>query len=1160
MELTVISGAPGAGKSTHCFLQMQECHASFPEEQMILVVPDQYSYLAERRLVEYFGGMGLNQIEVITFRRMVNRYLSIPSERYLTPAGKQILLYEAASAAREGMFEKSAGKAGFIDTLGTLICEFKRYHISPQILREKAQAVSNPLLQEKLRTLAAVYQEYNALFEDRFLDSEDDLQRVAEYFKGSGALRDTHIWMDEFDDFLPQHYQVIDAMVQTAKSVRVTLRQGMETTRNTYDRLERLAQDLGIFLKEERLEKSYRYVKSKELLEYYGNRDNLSFCREGETKDISLFQSRDVYGEVEYTASKILDLVREEGYRFREIGILCGDLPRYQQMMEAVFEEYQIPYFTDNKILVTDHPIVMLLLSVFDLLDQNWSYDTVFRYLRTGFVYEKAEDGQVRRFPLNDIDRLENYVLEKGIRSIGAWQTEEIWTEDHQGLFDSVLEKGEKKQLRGGLETIDQIRRRAAAPLLRFKEATQRRKTVRVFAEALFQFFNDICLYEGLSGEICEMEQQGNLNEAEQFRKIWNLLLQVLDQTVVIFGEKSCNRKEFGNYIRAGLSKAEIRIIPSGLDQVNVGTVERSISGHVRALFVVGAYYGAMPAEITTEGILSDRERNLLSEQGMELAPDTKKQMRTQQAKLQKAVAAAAEKLYFSHPLQDTNGDPLRPAQLLTDLLRMYPDLTCSDNLLPAASGRPLYLSSPKATLHQLFLNLSPRKRGMRHPLWDVVYRWYGQQEEWRDSLHLLETAKAFEDRRAALSPETARQLYGENRSYSASRLQEFSQCPFCYFVKNGLRAREQKVWEIRSVDLGSLIHWAIQEYCIRVDGEAKTAAEKKERWDALTQQQSHALLDAIMEEVCGKVTGSVHRDQRKLEHILLRVRRTLKRSAETVRLSLQHGEYAPAGYEKEFDMEVGSEIHIHGIIDRVDLLEKNRDANLRIIDYKSGSKSFDPLAVYNGLDMQLMIYALAAVDLYEKGALPKEYEDFHARVTGVFYNKVRDDLLSCQPGESGIAERSRKAMRLDGMAFVRYEGEEADVRELYAMDHHLTAGKESPFLKLALTAKKAVNKRSSSVGSEQNGQDLMDHVSRYILDTDRRIKRGAIEVKPYRYGKQTGCEYCDYAEICLFDREHLQYREIKGQKKGIWKELSKEREVRDHAAAAMDGGSEKSD
>lgn len=1158
MELTVISGALGAGKSTQCFLQMQQCHAAYPESQMILVVPDQYSYLAERKMVEYFGGTGLNQIEVITFRRMVSRYLSIPSGQYLTPAGKQILLYEAAGAAREGMFAKSVGKPGFIDTLGSLICEFKRYHVSPEQLMEKAETAANGMLQQKLRTLAAVYQEYNALFEGRFLDSEDDLSRVAEYFRQSRALQDTFLWVDEFDDFLPQHYRVLDAMVQTSSGVHITLRQGMETTEGTYERLERLAQDNGIFLKEEKLEQPYQYVSSKELREYYENREDISFSREGETKDLSLFQSRDVYGEIEYTASKILDLVREEGYRFREIGILCGDLPRYQQMMEAVFEEYQIPYFTDQKIVVTDHPVVMLLLSVFDLLEQNWSYDTVFRYLRTGFIYEKAGDGTVCRFPLEDIDRLENYVLEKGIRSGSAWQAEEDWKEDHKGLFDAVLFEEEQEQRAAGWNTVDQIRRRAAAPVLRFKWATQRRKPVRDLAEALFGFLNDIFLYEGLSAEIRQMEKRGYLNEAEQFRQIWNLLMQVLDQTVVIFGEKTCTRKEFGDYIRAGFSKAEIRIIPSGLDQVNVGTIDRSISGHVRALFVVGAYYGAMPAEITTEGILSDRDRKQLLEQGMELAPDTRKQMRTQQAKLQKAVAAAAEKLYFSHPLQDTNGEPLRPAQLLTDLLRMYPELSCSDNLLPQGAGQPLYLSSPKATLHQLFLNLSPRKHGARHPLWEAVYRWYGGQEQWRGSLRLLETAKAFDARKAVLSPETAQQLYGAKRRYSASRLQEFSQCPFCYFIKNGLRAKEQKVWEIRSVDLGSLIHWAIQEYCIRVDKDAHTVEEKKERWRQLTQQQSHALLDQIMEEVREKVVNSVHRDQRKLEHILLRVRRTLKRSAETVRLSLQQGEYVPAGYEKKFDMEIGSEIHVQGIIDRVDLLEKDQDANLRIIDYKSGNKSFDPLAVYNGLDMQLMVYALAAVDLYQKGELPKEYEDYHARVTGVFYNKVRDDLLSCRPGETGIAEKGRKAMRLDGMAFVRYEGEEADVNELYAMDHSLAAGKESPFLKLALTAKKAVNKRSSSIGSEQNGQDLMDHVGRYILDTDRKIKQGTVEIKPYRYAKQTGCEYCDYAEVCLFDRERLQYREIKGQKKQVWEELAKEREVREHAE--MDGGSEKSD
>ncbi|MCX7715195.1 MAG: hypothetical protein N2171_05675, partial [Clostridia bacterium] len=388
MFFQVIRGRAKSGKSTYCIEQMKKISKQ-TGSSVLMIVPEQFSYAAEKRLVLAMGGTGINQCEVLTLSRLAHRMLD-ESRPYIKPAGKQMLLYKSIEMAKKenNIFHKSLSKPGFLDVAAETISEMKRYGISPDFLMEKAQEMDEGMLKFKLDVISRIYKGYADMLSDRFIDSDDDLERLAQYIQKSSNFSDAYIWIDEFSDFLPQHYKVIAALMEKAKGVFVTLCMDEEEdvlsafspcVKSLY-RLKDIADEIGC----PRLDDVYlcrkQKYKSDELMFLEENWDNpKANVYTGRTEAISLFEARDIYSEAEHTAIEILKLVRQEGYRFRDIGILVGSLDDYHHILEVVFAAYNVPYFTDKKTAVTDHAIILLVLSIFDIFSGGFSYESVFR-------------------------------------------------------------------------------------------------------------------------------------------------------------------------------------------------------------------------------------------------------------------------------------------------------------------------------------------------------------------------------------------------------------------------------------------------------------------------------------------------------------------------------------------------------------------------------------------------------------------------------------------------------------------------------------------------------------------------------------------------------------------------------------------------------------
>lgn len=1144
MPLRIIRGAIGSGKADLCLREIEKIHEKNTQRRCIMIVPNHYSYETERRFVEHFGGTGLNNIEVLTLRKMAINFLTAAELKYLTPAGKQMLIYKAVNdyckntEITDAKLIASVKKPGFLDVAGSLISEMKRYSVTPLNLSEGAEKIkNNDTLKNKIAAIGAIYDMYSSFVSGSgYTDSEDDIKRLAEYIAGSSDFdSSTYVWFGKFDEFMPSQLNIIEALLKCGSNVTVCVNYPenddgtYEQIRNTYFMLE----DLKILYGGEivPLDGRLEHIKSRELKFLFENWNNSGAVFDERPESISLFESRDAYSEVERAAGQIVDLVRETGLRFRDIAVLCGNAEEYQHIVQTVFAEYEIPYFTDSTVILSDHPIALQILSLFDIFEEDWSYEAVFAYLRAGFIYEEC-DGRFAPMSQNKVDKMENFVLRCGIRGQSKWLGETAWNGGDDIISTAFGEEGDSLND----SFFEDFRREIIAPIVEFKEAVSRRKTAREHAKALFNYFERINLYAGLRTEITRLRYKGMLNEAEQFTQIWNLILEVLNQTVVTVGDEKMNRAEFGEYIRAGLTKCEIRTIPSGIDQVYVGSVERSSRSNVKAMFVIGAVGGTFPDEFGDEGFLSNSDRSTLAERcNIRLAPDTKRKMEKQYFKVYRALCAACDMLFLSYPLQNSEGRALRASRMIIDIHKKFPELTIRDSLVN--NDDKIYISSPKATIHKMLINKSGGVSAK--PIWEAAYEWYKSSGEWDNMLAMLESAGKFAARDIEIESSIAGKLYEDKGAYSASRLNTYAKCPFSYFIKYGIGAYERREWEITPANVGTYAHAVIKKFCERVEDGAVNAADKLDCWRNLretgddgTTPTREEILDEIINTTRENMLSSQTRDKEKTANIFGRMGKTVRHAAKIVHMSFKNGRYAEEGMERHFEIDLGGGIAVKGDIDRIDVYnETGADARVRIIDYKTGKTAFDVVDVYNRIDMQPVIYALAARELI------RDETGKRTAVTGIYYNRVRDDFEKLKYGdaESKADAKHDKARKLDGVTFIDNAG---DNRVIYDMDRGLEYGEESVFLNIEAGGDGIEPSENVRLRPEIEG--LMETVRESVIEMDREIKSGNISLHPYAASQIYSCDFCEYQKVCAFDLDKRCDRRREGDKKSVWELMNR--------------------
>lgn len=1118
MSLRLIYGRAGSGKSWFCLNDIKNKLEKEDTRELILLVPEQFSFQSQKNFLKIVGEKGAIKAEVLDFKRMANRVFNEVggvTRKHMNSAGKSMLLFYILEERKDGLktFNLAARQQGFVGTVSQIISEFKRFNVTPELLATTVNNIeSNDALKDKLLDICSIYSDFENQLHKNYIDSDDDLTLMAEKIETWQPLQGAEIWIDEFSSFTPQQYIIIEKLLKRCKRVNFTLCASDSTgeardsdvfavTSNTERKLMRLAEDSNISVDKPitfNKKPFYRFKNSEEI--GFLEQEFYSFpykTYNKPTENLSVFKATNTYAEVEYVAREITRLVMDKGIRYKDIAVVTRDLNRYAKLASVVFSEYGIPYFVDEKKDIDGNLIVVLITSVIEIFTKNWSYEAVFRYLKTGLT------GISRA----DIDLIENYAMAVGIRGKKKWIQEEDWNIPMERQYDNDVLSDRNIQV---LKRVNEIRKAVVEPVERLYLRIKNKNLVKDTCTAVYEFLCELKVPETIEEWIKDFKDSGRQELAREYSQIWNIIMELLDQIVEVLGSSMLTLDQFVKIISIGFNEHKMGLIPPALDQVLVGGVDRLKSHDVTVLFIIGVNDGIFPSATNDEGILTDGDRAVLNDMGVELAKDTKSQAFEEQYLVYTSLSLANEYLKISYPMADFEGKSLRPSVIISRLRTIFRRLLEESDVLEAETEEEYLklINAPTPTFNQLISVMRKNQDGQENlPIWKEVYNWYASNDKWKDRCSSIFSGISYTNQVNLIKAEKIRKLYGDNINYSVTRFEKYVQCPFAYYVQYGLKAKERRIFKLSAPDLGSFMHGVIDKF-------SKNVTETNMDWKDVNKDFCIGQVSVIVDEMIESKGAAVFNSSPRYRYLTSRLKRVLTRTMLLIAEQIKRSGFTPVTYEQEFgqgsayppiviELPSGEKVNIIGKIDRIDMLERQGETYIRIVDYKSGSKEFKLSDVYFGLQIQLLLY-LDAVLTNESQGLEKSLLP-----GGILYFKIDDPMIKNMRNitDEQLEIEIMKALKMKGLLL-------KDVDIIKEMDREI----DGISLIIPARIKKDGSLGKSSVASEEQFLALKKHVRDNLARCCTEMLKGDITIKPYKKKKETACDYCIYSSVCQFD------------------------------------------
>ncbi|MBM6818431.1 MULTISPECIES: helicase-exonuclease AddAB subunit AddB [Clostridia] len=1134
MGIRFVFGRAGSGKSYYCLNQINKKLTNDKNNKLIMLVPDQYTFQTEKKLLEYIGEKALLRAEVLSFKRMATRVFDKCGGRAINvieDSGKNMLIYKLLKDKGEELqyFNRISKQQGFVGIVSKSITEFKKYNISEAILKEKELEIENKDLKEKISDLASIYETFNESLHKGYIDSEDILSILAKKLKECDLYDDAEIWVDEFTTFTPQQLEVLKVLAKQCKNVNITLCSDGEiqftegetdifdVIKNTENRILKMMQENNISYKEPvNLNKKniYRFKDSKELghIEKYFFNYPFKIYKD-DCKDIRLYKANNNYSEIEWVAQDILKLVRDKGYRYKDIAVVCREIDSYDKITSVIFNEYNIPYFLDKKREILSNPLVVLIISALEILVTNWSYESVFKYVKSGLITLET----------NFIDKLENYILANGIK--GYKWTRDLLTSQDQELTQEEIEI---------FEYMEEIRR----PIINLYNKIKGDVTVRKYCTALYEFLLEINAFETMDKWLDDFNNKGMQDKIKEYTQVPAIVMDMLDQAVEVLGDEVVDLKTFSKILISGFEEKEIGVIPMALDQVNIGDIARIKGRDVKALYIVGANDGVLPSANKDEGILSDEDRIELKSMGIELASDTRSRVFEEQFMVYTALTIPSNYLMITYPMADFEGKSLRPSIIIPRLKKILPRLKEESEIFNNNLFNDKYhnITAPVPTFNELIEALRREyEKEEIEPYWVETFKWFEENEEFKDRTKIIFNGLNYTNLVEKIPREKIKRLYSNDNGrlmFSVSRIEKYAQCPFSYYVQYGLKAKDRKVYEFTAPDLGSFMHDILDQFTNKI---------RKENilWGDLTKDKCAEIVNELVNSKLKNETNSILNSNKKYQYFSERFKKTITKSVTVISEQMRKGEFDI--FKSEFDfgdfkdsdpikLELPSKetVYLKGRVDRIDKVDLNGETYIRIVDYKSGSKSFDLNELYYGLQIQLLVYLDAILKNSE------QILKTQCMPGGILYFKIDNPIIKSKKAltEEEIQVEVLKKLKMDGLLL-------KNVELVKSMDRDM----ETYSLIIPAAFKKDGDFTStSSVVTESQFELLRKYVNDKMIEICEEMLSGEVKIEPCKSSKVTYCDYCDYSSICQFDTsiKDNKYKIIlKKKKDDLWNAMS---------------------
>lgn len=1100
MSLHFVLGPSGSGKSIGVYTYIISEAVKHPERTYLILVPDQYTMQIQKQIVKMHPGNAILNIDILSFGRLYHRVMQELGGDTLTPlddTGKNLILRKLAEEMKDQIpvLGKLMEHHGYISEVKGIISEFQQYGISPENMEQLIQeSASRRGLQARLEDIQTLYKAYIAYQEGSYRTSESMYPILTRRLKESSLWKqDTILCLDGFTGFTPVQMPLVQEMMVLAKEMYVTMtieeephlvttqQQLFYITAQTIRDLEKLAEQARIRVAPYLwYTERKRFQKEPALAHFEQNlfREKISIYRQ-DTSAVSIWQAANPQQESIWLAGEIKRLIREKQYQYRDIAVICGNLDSYRHPLQEAMLQMEIPYFIDANTKIMHNPATELVLGLLELLERDFSYVGVMRYVRSGFS----------NLTMEEADLLEVYLLETGIRTKQAF-----------------LRPFTRKPKTFSLEKMNVLREKLIqelSPCL-----FEGNNSVRFYMEQLYQFLQGLDVEQKLWEYAQAFEKANDSARAKEYHQIYREIMDLFNQMTVLMGEEEMSLESFREILQAGFEELQVGLIPAKADQVLIGDIERTRISQVKALFVVGVNDTNIPGNNTKGGMISDMDREYLTDQGIVLAPTRRQLQFRQRFYLYQQMTKPSECLYLSYALLDNAEKEIRPSYFIGVVKKMFPRMQVQNISVHAIPEHRSVLIQQSAEMLRMYAEGMLSEQQCRK-LYIMLYVLQEKQEQ-----HIVGQMieQAFlTGGKEKIDSQIARALYGSVLYGSISRLEQFAACPYAHFLKYGMGLQKTQEYVLQAADLGTIFHDVLAGFGrdLKKDGYdwrnfPKTYGEEKieERLSYLKEQYGDELL----------------LDKARNGYALTRAERILKRSLRVLQEHMQAGAFHT--YDVEMDFDISCEwnatkelmMRLQGRIDRLDIAEVEDDMYVKVVDYKTGNRQLELDCMYEGLQMQLIVYMDSSAKLLEAA-----YPQKKIHPAAMFYYRVADPIVSMDGAEdfTQLPEALLKEQRSRGLL----NKEETVVHLLDSeMD---TVSNVIPYSK----KKDGSPARGSSVCSEEDFQVMRKFAQHKMYEMGSQIMAGDIEKRPYVRGPQEdGCMYCDYKGVCGFDEKQAGY------------------------------------
>lgn len=1099
--LNIFYGRENVDKEKFIYGQIGAAAEAQPRRTFV-IVPDQYTLEGEKQAFRLLGARGLMDVEIISMSRLGSRLLSQQGgsrNTFIDKYGRHILLAQVLRDTEKQLqvFAGSRRKNSFIEMTNNFISEMKQYNIVPEQLSAlTGNLPAGSLLTKKLSDLQVIFAEYQRRIQGKYTDSEDLIDLYAARIQTSEEIRGSSVWVYGFDSFAPKALDVLGHLMAAADELNVFLtcdqncrdEEIFQLTGMVRSALARQAENFGVPYREQRVsagdypaEKHSVAFEAVERELYAVGRRPAESCRRGRDGGggIYLCQAANIYSEAESAAAFILRLLRDKGFRYRDIVVICNDQSVRGSVIKRVFEEYGIGVFDDRTRTVMHSPIAIFAVALLETVTGRYRTQDVFKTLKTGFSALTDDE----------IEILENYAIKYRIKG---------------SMWKRPFARGQMEYGDDGLEALEGLRQRAMSLFTSFEDVCRSCETTGAFIEKYYDFLiEEAHLGEAVTELAARQEEQGLLDLAEETAQIWGKLVGLLDQMAELMGGEAFDGKEFTELLVTGLSQLEVGVLPPTSDDILMGTMQRTRSGPVRAVVVLGANEGLLPAVPSDEGLFSVDELEFLASEGTELCKVDHIRSLEEKLAIYRNLSKASDYLWISYAASDSEGKESRPSEIVDSLRSIFPDMVTEPDVVSRGDVRGLASGRINALRHLTQALQQGRKGEKIDGGWRTVIDWYRANDP--ESLQRAADGLAFTNEQKELPKELAELLYKKegqrDLSLSPSRLEKFSRCPFAHFVAYGLRPEERRIFEAAGREIGDIYHHCLMEISRKLTEE--------NAWDTVTEDECREFAARTARTEAAVYREGVFQFGNEEQYKVRRIEDTCFHVCWALIEQVRAGRIKESRYEEAFgrgreipavevELQSGSTVYVEGKIDRLDVLEDDR---VKIIDYKTGKENFKISEARGGYRLQLMLYLKAA------------QENVH-RPAGVFYFLIDDHRVDLTGADrekisEKISKDMRKFFRLNGIMVNDDEVIDSIAGEFdgYSDIVPLRSGKEGV--------------KATSEGfllSDEEFDILQADVDRQIQKLCGQLTEGRIAINPKKTERESPCTYCQYKGICRFD------------------------------------------